>query len=235
MSSGDKILMHPDRNEIEERLLAGESVRSVSAWLKKKYPKNKEKQISYLTLQRYRKQALNLQGEVLSEIKQTQRDLTIQRFDQQNIQRLKESSAYDNAKLTIAQDLLERNNLILELHDKAWDRLKLLEQEPLNYKTEEVIVKYIDQLRGLLQDHHKMLMDFAKHEKEAEKVQATSAVAVEEQKKQIEAIMNVVKEVLTELDPGMIPIFVEKVKEKAAVFKGLFKTPRAHSVGATDD
>jgi hypothetical protein len=63
-----KILNHPDRDQIISRLTSGESSRDVSAWLKDKYPDDREKQISYNTLNEFRKEHLNIHGAVANDL-----------------------------------------------------------------------------------------------------------------------------------------------------------------------
>ncbi|HUU88719.1 MAG TPA: hypothetical protein VMX17_13340 [Candidatus Glassbacteria bacterium] len=64
-----KILNHPDRDQIISRLTSGDSSREVSSWLKEKYPKDKNRQVSYNTLNEFRKTNLNIDGAVLNDIK----------------------------------------------------------------------------------------------------------------------------------------------------------------------
>ena len=74
MTSFAKILGHPDKNLIVRMLRQGHGVRSVAAELKKLHPKNKKLHISAVTLQKFRKEKLNLEGEVLDAIKQATRE-----------------------------------------------------------------------------------------------------------------------------------------------------------------
>ena len=62
-----KVLKHPDKEEIIKKLLNGESLKDVERWLSKKYPRKKRLHISYMTLQKFRKENLNIEGEILDE------------------------------------------------------------------------------------------------------------------------------------------------------------------------
>ena len=64
-----KILNHPDKEEVIKKLLEGDSVKEVERWLKEKYPRTRRLHISYMTLQKFRGEHLNLKGEVLDDIK----------------------------------------------------------------------------------------------------------------------------------------------------------------------
>ena len=75
----NKVLKHPDKEGIIKMLLNGDSVKEVEGWLKKKYPRSKRLHISYMTIQKFRAEYLNIKGEVLEDIKnkrsETQRDV----------------------------------------------------------------------------------------------------------------------------------------------------------------
>jgi len=156
---GDKVLCHPDKDEIMSRLLGGEAVLACADWLKVKYPGNRRRWISYLTLQRYRQEHLKLQGQVLKDIQSSKRELTTERVHEQREVALRESPAYEAAKMEVVKDILNRDTLILDLKDKIFERIRLLENEDVNYKNDSVIVEYISQLRQLMVDYHKMVVD----------------------------------------------------------------------------
>lgn len=211
MAYCDKVLSHPDCREIEERLLSGESVRTVSSWIKSKYPNNKRNHISYLTLQRFRQDHLNLRGEVLKEIRETTTALTAERVEEQREMAVKESPTYQAAKLRIAHDVMNREQLILSLQDKIWQRIKMIENEELNYKTETVLAQYISELRQLLNDYHKQLVDWTKLEKRGGDSQVNVQVVLQQAEEQVNQLKIVVKEILQEMQPELIPVFLDKL------------------------
>jgi len=49
-------MKHPDKEEVIRMLNDGESVRAVEAWLKEKYPSNKNMWVTSVTLQTFRKE-----------------------------------------------------------------------------------------------------------------------------------------------------------------------------------
>lgn len=211
MAFGEKVAAHPDKDEIQERLLSGESVREVAKWLKKKYPNTKKNWISYLTLQRYRQQHLNLKGQVLKEVKEASQTLTAERVHDQRDIALRESAPYEAAKLQIAQDVLNREQMILDLQDKIWQRIKMLEGEDLNYKTETVLAQYIGEMRQLMGDYHKMLVDWQKLEKKGGDSQVNVQVVMQQAEDQVNQVKIAVKEILQEMQPELIPVFLDKL------------------------
>lgn len=212
--TGEKISAHPDKDEITERLLSGESVRSIAAWLRQKHSSNKRFWISYLTLQRFRQQHLQLHGKVLREIKETVQTVTAERVNEQRALSIQESKPYEAAKLQIASDVLGREQLILDLHDKVWQRIKMLENEDLNYKTETVIVQYISELRQLMGDYNKMLLDWTKIEKKTGDSQVNIQVIMQEAEQQVNLVKIVVKELLQDMQPELVPVFLDKLRTK---------------------
>ena len=59
----EKILLHTDKNVIVKMLMRGDGVRAISKYLKEKYPNNKKMQLTTNTLQKFRTEKLNLEGE----------------------------------------------------------------------------------------------------------------------------------------------------------------------------
>lgn len=64
-----KILNHPDLQQIITKLTSGDSAREVSSWLKSRHPKDKDKHVSYNTLNDFRKDHLNIHGAVIQDIR----------------------------------------------------------------------------------------------------------------------------------------------------------------------
>lgn len=211
MAFGDKIIAHPDKQEIIDRLLAGESVKAVADWLRIKYVNNRNRWVSYLTLQRYRQEHLNLKGEVLQEIKQTANQLTAERVRDQRSTAIRAMPEYEAAKTQIAKEILDHGSLILDIHDKIWDRLNRMENLETNYKNDAVIVEYIGQLRQLAADYHKTKMDIQKFQSKNDTT-TNVQVVVQQAQDQVNTLKKIVIETLQEMDPAMIPVFLEKIR-----------------------
>ena len=72
-----KVLNHPDKEELIRKLLEGDSVKEVEAWIKQKYPRRKRLHVSYMTLQKFRAEHLNLKGDVLEDIKNRRHEIDL--------------------------------------------------------------------------------------------------------------------------------------------------------------
>jgi len=209
---GDKILKHPARTEIEERLLAGESVKGVEGWLRQKYPNQPKYWVNYMTLQAYRKNRLNVNGEVLQEIKAERLQLVTRERERKKQEIVEQGIAYQATKTQVAQQLLDSNNLILDLQDKIWERILVLEQsEVKEHLKDSVIVQYITQLRGLLMDYHKLLDD---QERSASRNQTNVTIDVSRLQEEQARIKQAIKETFLEIAPELLPAFLEKLQTK---------------------
>ena len=89
-------MSHPDKEEIISKLLDGESVKTVESWLKDKYPRKKRYHISYMTLQKYRKDSLNVKGKMLEDIKNKRAELVKKQTQEDLVQESQYSNAYQN-------------------------------------------------------------------------------------------------------------------------------------------
>lgn len=212
MPLGDKILKHPAREDIDQRLLAGESVKDVEKWLKQKYSNQPRYWINYMTLQSYRKHRLNLNGEVLAEVKAERMQLVSQERERKKQETTQQGAAYQTAKTQIAHQLLDSNNLILDLQDKIWERIQILEQsEVKEHLKDTVIVQYITQLRGLLMDYHKLLDD---QDKSVVRNQTNITIDVGKVQEEQRLLREAIKETFLEIAPDLLPVFLDRLQQQ---------------------
>ena len=114
-----KILKHPDKEEIIGMLNDGESVRGIEANLKKKYPNNKSLWLSSVTLQKFRKDKLQLEGRVLKDLQEVGRSQKQQTEEKERQHTLETSNAYNkklneivDSKLDVARKILQLDTVI---------------------------------------------------------------------------------------------------------------------------
>ncbi len=67
-----KILNHPDREELIQKLVAGTSPNNIRLWLIEKYPDDKEMQLAVSSISDFRKNYLNLDREAMRLLKREQ-------------------------------------------------------------------------------------------------------------------------------------------------------------------
>lgn len=212
-----KVLRHPEKEEIMKRLLNGESVKEVEKWLKKKHPKTKRLQISYMTLQKFRKEHLHLEGEVLEDIKQARnsKDHDSKALEARAI--IAGSSAYQDKINEIASNELDANRKLMELMALMASRLEyyfnmLNTGAGGNIKQDKVFIDLINTQRGLLQDYFKYVEGIAD-----KKIEHNINVNIINE--QVSVLKNIVYEVLQDMEPGLIPIFVNKINDRMGGLK----------------
>lgn len=208
----NKVLRHPLKEEIIKRLLSGESVKEVEKWLKKKHPKSKRLQISYMTLQKFRKEHLHLEGEVLDNIKQARsdKDMDTKALEAKAI--IANSSAYQEKINEIASNELDANRKLIELMTLIASRLEyyfnlLNTGAGGNIKQDKLFIELINTQRALVQDYFKYIEGVAD-----KKIEHNINVNIINE--QVSVLKNIVYDVLQEMEPELIPVFVEKVNQK---------------------
>ena len=207
---GNKVLQHPDREEIISRLLKGESVKGVEKRLRGKYPRKRRLQISYATLQSFRVKHLNLKGEVLDDIKQArkEKDLTEDEVEAKAI--VASSSAYQEKINEIAANELDTNRKLVEMSALISSRMEYyfnVLDSGSSIQKDKMFLELIKAQQGLVQDWKRYVEGAAD-----KRVEHNINVSVINE--QVSVLKNVVFEVLQELDPQLIPVFVEKVNQR---------------------
>lgn len=208
----NKVLNHPEREEIIKRLLNGESVKGVEDWLKKKHPKKPRLQISYATLQKFRKDFMNIEGEVLENIKENRKN---QDSESENLEAkaiLAASSSYQDKLNQIVSNELDGNRKILEMSALVSARMEyyfniINTKEGAKIDKDKMFLDLITVQRGLVQDWKKFAEGFAD-----QKVEHNVNINVITE--QVTVLKNIVFEVLQELDPSLIPFFIERINSR---------------------
>lgn len=104
MSSFTKILSHPARNTIIRMLSQGQGIRTVARYLREKYPDDKKLHVSEPTLQKFRKEKLNIEGQALDAIKQAAKEKKAIKEEKKEDTKLRRLPAYKE-KIQEAVDL----------------------------------------------------------------------------------------------------------------------------------
>ncbi len=205
-----KVLKHPDKEDIISKLLNGESLKDVERWLAKKYPRKKRLHISYMTLQKFRKEHLNLEGEVLEDIKNKRKVRSKAEDDAEQQMIIASSNAYQEkineiveTEVDVTRRLLEMEKLIASRMEYYYNLLAL----GGDIKDDKVFLEYINAMRNLLQDWKKYIEGF-------KDIRVENNINVMVVNQQVNILKESVCEVLSELDPEKIPLFIERVDQK---------------------
>lgn len=207
----NKVVKHPDRELIIKKLLDGESVKSVDAWLKSKYPKKSRYHISYVTLQKFRKENLDLHGSVLDAVKNARADADKEANDQLTRNIIAQSDSYQKKINEIADVELDVSRKLREMDALVTSRLEFyydsLASGNGDIKHDKVFLEYLNMYKGILQDWKKYIDGVADKTIEHN-------ININVVNEQVNVIKSIVFEVLQELDPALIPIFLEKVNSR---------------------
>ena len=207
-----KILNHPDSNELIRRLSEGESIRTTMSWLQAKYPKNKKMWLSNPTLQKFRKENLNLKGKVLKDIQESSVVQKRQINEQQKQAKLQSTNAYQDKINEIADTHLDVSRKILQLDAIIGQRMEywynaIYEGEATPHQADKEIRNYMDRQMALLQQYKKLVEGMADHTVEHN-------VNVTVMNDQVTLIRDTIREVLSLLEPTMALKFVDSLNNK---------------------
>jgi cysteinyl-tRNA synthetase len=205
----NKVLRHPDKEEIIKMLLNGESVKEVERWIKKKHPRSRRLQISYMTLQKFRAENLNLKGDVLDDIKNRRAEVNKQDEALEKKMIIEASSAYQEKIDEIASAELDVTRRLLEMDKLVTSRIEFyynLLQQGGSLKEDKIFLEYINTLKSLMQDWKKYIEGVA--DKKIEHNVNFNIINT-----QVSVLKNSVCEVLQELQPELIPVFLDRLDE----------------------
>lgn len=217
MSSEDitgynKIIAHPDKDEIIEKLAAGVSVRQIEAWLKAKYPGNKRCRISFMSLQSFRKNYLKLENDVLKQIQEERRTLALQKKREIEFQNVQKTSGYKVGLANYVQDsLIDYNNEILNIIEDCKEgikNLKELNEDKGSHLNHQAIATYITRLQDMVQLHRKFI---AEQEKKAgDKLEEDYDTL----NQKMEILIESVKDAFAQTNPEGLSVFIQLVKDR---------------------
>ena len=211
----NKILNHPNKEVIIKKLLNGESVKNVESWLAKEYSKPKEKKyrISFVTLQHFRKNYLNLEGDVLESIKQAKEDDILSNKEVEKKATIAGSNAYQekinvilNEKIDVTRKLIEMEALISSRLEYYFNTM----QTGSSLQVDKVFLDYIKAQQDIMRDWKKLVEGMAD-----KKIEHNININIINE--QITVLKSVVYETLRDLDPKLIPVFMEKINAKLNV------------------
>jgi hypothetical protein len=206
-----KVLLHPDKEEIIKKLLDGVSLKKIELWLKKKYPKRTRLHISWVTLQKFRTEHLNLHGEVLEDIKVTKKLKDSESIDQYTKDVIAKSSHYQNKINEIASSELDATKRLLEMDKLINSRLvyyfNLLESGKGEIREDKVFLEYIKEYRAILESWKKFVEGHAD-----KKIEHNINISVVNE--QVNVLKGIIFEVLQEMSPQLVPAFVDKLNSR---------------------
>lgn len=206
-----KILRHPDKEQIIKWLSEGRSVREVENLISDKYPKaNQAKlRIGASALNDFRKNYLNFDEKVSKEVQQVASKTL---FKKQEIEReLAKSPTYQELIREAAVKEIDVSKEILKIFSILEARMEsLFDQvtDPRNKDKdkERIFQTYIAQFMKALDQHKKYV--------EGYREQVDVNVNVSVMSEQIAILREALREILSEIDVNLVPMFMNKLNAK---------------------
>ena len=211
-----KILNHPDKETVISKLLEGDSVKEVERWLKEKYPRTRRLHISYMTLQKFRAEHLNIKGEVLDDIKNKRGEIDREATEAEARMIIKASSSYQQKLEEIASSELDVTRRLLEMDKLINSRIEYyynLLQEGGSLREDKIFIEYINTMKALMQDWKKYIEGVAD-----KKIEHNINISVVNEQARI--LKEAVLDVLQELNPELVSVFVDRLDIKMRQLDG---------------
>lgn len=206
----EKILNHPDKDLILEKILSGDPTKSIEEFIKKKYPNSKEKHISYVLIQNFRKNYLGIEPEMLEKIKKDREAMRKLQIHEQNVLEIKSSASYSNHQKMVDREIIDYNTTILGILKDCNDgieQLKTVSNGKATHLIHTAIATYLSRIKEMMELHYKIVKE------EEKKTLGSSGEKIEVLQKEVEVLKETIKEVFLELHPESMPIFATRLKE----------------------
>jgi len=211
-----KVSLHPNKEEIIEKLVNGESIREIVKWLDAKYgksPKLHHLKVSLPTLQAFRKEVLKLDGQVLKDLQEQRKKQDAELEAGVIKQAVTSTNAYRDRLNKIADKHLDVATKIIQLDAVIGDRIEhwynlIKSGEGLPDKSDYELRKYIDQQMVILRDWKKLVEGMAD-----KRVDYNVNITV--MNEQIQTIQTVIRDLICEeMGPEKAIEFLEKLSNR---------------------
>lgn len=244
-----KILNHPDREEIIQKLVAGFSPNKVNEWLNKKYSTEEDKhnRITVKTISDFRTRYLNLNREAVRILKKERQkknmglphnanagsflektDETQEEYELRVKETLLQSPTYREKLKEITEATLDGPRLIKELVSLIQSRLEVYFNAIASgttvgdtLKADKQFAEYVSLMKDLVKDAKKIDDDY-NNQPEAGQVDLN---VVHEQ---VGMIRDTVKDLLNELAPDLALEFMDRLNKRMTNLK--YEPPRAPDI-----
>lgn len=219
-----KIYNHPDRNKIIRMLsVDGRGVRAVSNFLKEKYPDDKTKRLTTTTLQKFRREKLNLEGEALQAIKDASKERKIEQAEKDNEKDLERHEKKFQRLPVYKEKVKEAIELHVEIRRELSELLVLIKgrTEALFDKAAagQITVNEEANLQRYFQAWTTAIERWAKYvERIADKTVETN-VNITVIEDQMAVIREAIKETFQEVAPDLMPSFLDKLGSKMELLR----------------
>jgi hypothetical protein len=215
-----KILQHPDKDEIINKLVIGQSTTDINDWLKSKYTNVSELKfvISEASLKSFQNTYLDFYTDIQSDLSKTKSALAVDNSTDQLELAVRGNPAYKDAMVKMATTELDIRKIVANLCINVETRLAQvfdeIQENPrdINTKVDRLLIDYAEVLGNILEKYYKFT------EAPADQiVQHNVTLQVVDQ--HISVFHDVIKEVLSQMDLSTSQYFLEVFNEKFSKLK----------------
>lgn len=226
----NKVTRHPDKESLIKMLLNGDSVKHIEEWLKKKYPKSKRHHISYMTLQKFRAEHLNIKGNLLEDIKVRKKTDEVISAENETKLSIINSAAYQTKLNEIVSNEMDVSKKLLEMEKLISARMEFYYNSIAagEVKHDRIFLEYLNTMRSVMQDWKKYIEGFAD-----KKIEHNINVSVVDD--QLKIMKEAVVDVLREMDPALVLIFMDKLNHKMVGLKHDSVEYNQYLIGTVED
>lgn len=228
MSPQNKIIFHPDKEEIISQLVNGTPVRDVAEYLRLKHQgeKNAHLRVSFSTIQNFKKNYLDLDGQVARDVRAAASDaLSAQRLEDGK-ESVSETTAYQkkiseivDSKLDVQREIVKAFTLLDSRIEHFYNLLSNYEFP--NSREERVFQGYIDQLIRLLECYKKYVEGYS------ESVEHNININI--MNDQINLVREAVRKSLEETSPDLAIKFMDNLNRNMKILE--YGNPNGHMLG----
>ncbi|MCZ2224510.1 MAG: hypothetical protein LC122_12875 [Chitinophagales bacterium] len=221
----DKILDHPDKDEIISKLLIDTSPKNIHNWLSSKYSNPGENKLilSERSLKDFKDNYLNLYKRIEDDILKTKFE-KISPGQKLNLA-LSENKTYRSKILELADNKLDVEkmlaNAIIAIESRAADVFDDISTNPINFKIDKTLIEYFDLLGNLIEKYYNMKRDQELDQRQAQQVVNNTQINIQVLDQHMTVFYEVVREVLAEMNLEQSMKFIELVNSKISKLKDI--------------
>lgn len=206
--TGQSILSHPAKEQIDKMILGGTALTQVVEEIHRRYRSKGHKKIGYATMHGYKKNFLQMTKEMTKEARDTKGGALTTMTAAEALDRQKEQDA-----LT-ADGPLNIEGTAKYIYNKILDRVAVMESQDAKHLNDKVIVDYLGQMRMLLVDFNNLV-----RAQEADGRGSSVTITIGQAEHYASILKSCIQDVLVELDPALVPVFLRKLEERVELVK----------------
>lgn len=221
-ASLNKLMEHPDKDELISKLIQGTEPKELHEWLSEKYVSNAEKKfvLSESLLTGFKEKHLDFYVTIRNDVLATKghNSATAQGLDQLVQSNLNKNKAYKEKLIEMASKETDIKDTIRKLVAKIELRLEqvfehIQENNDLDdFKDDNTLIKYLELLMNATEKVNKLVNDAPD-----QVIQHQHTIQIADQ--QIQVILDTIKEILSHFDYDASLYFIEMYTERMSALK----------------